>query len=229
MRLVGILGGTSWPSTVLPYRLLNEEVQRRLGGHHSARIALYSIDYHAIKSRYNDVWDEIPQLLKAEVERLLTFRPDCIMIANNTLHRAFDMIRSEINLDVPVFHAIELVRDHVLAQGFDQVLMLGTKFTMEDGFFAAPLTDRGVRVEIPGAAEREQVQAIQSRLATGEMDGRFAEFFRTLLAAHQANGCKAVITACTELPLVIDQSLTGMAVIDPLVLQTRACADFALG
>lgn len=83
MRLIGVLGGTSWPSTISPYRLINEEVQRRRGTSHSARIVLYSIDYHEIRTRYSGDWSEIPALLLQETRTLLSFRPDCWMIANN--------------------------------------------------------------------------------------------------------------------------------------------------
>ena len=228
MKLIGVLGGTSWPSTMLPYRLLNEDVQARLGGHHSARVLLYSIDYDAIKSRYAGGWEEIPALLKREIETLLSFQPDCWMLANNTLHKAYDRIAPELDPSTPFFHAVRLVRDHLLERGIGRVLLLGTKFTMEDGFYAVPLEAVGIRVDVPDAIQREQVQAIQSRLARGEMDLSFAPAFAELRAGHAAAGCEAVVTACTELPLVITQELTDMAVIDPLVLQCRACVDFAL-
>lgn len=228
MKLIGVLGGTSWPSTVLPYRLLNEDVQQRLGGHHSARIALYSIDYHDIKSRYGEGWVEIPSLLRKEAETLLSFRPDCWMIANNTLHHAYDQIADTLPRDVPFFHAVHLVRDHLVARGLRRVLLLGTLFTMESGFYAAPLEAAGLQVSIPTKEDRDMVQAIQSCLAKGEIDDSFARSFRALLARHEATGCEAVVTACTELPLVINQSLTSMAVVDPLVLQCKACVDFAI-
>lgn len=228
MKLIGVLGGTSWPSTGLPYRLLNMDVQQRLGGHHSARIALYSIDYHDIKSRYGEGWAEIPALLRREAEILLSFRPECWMIANNTLHHAYDQIADTLPSTIPFFHAVHLVRDHLVARGLRRVLLLGTLFTMENGFYAAPLEAAGIQVDIPTKEDRQRVQAIQSRLAKGEMDESFASTFRALLARHEAAGCEAVVTACTELPLVINQSLTSMAVIDPLVLQCRACVDFAL-
>lgn len=228
MKLIGVLGGTSWPSTMLPYRLLNEAVQQRLAGHHSARIVLYSIDYHDIKSRYGEGWDEIPDLLRQEILALLSFRPDCWMIANNTLHKAYDQIVPTLGSNTPFFHAVHLVRDALLARGLHRVLLLGTKFTMEDGFYAAPLEAAGIRVDIPSPDDREMVQAIQSRLAKGETDENFALLFKALLARHAASGCEAVVTACTELPLVINQSLTSMAVVDPLVLQCKACVDFTL-
>lgn len=226
-RLIGVLGGTSWPSTMLPYQMLNEDVQRRLGGHHSARILLYSLNYHAIKSRYWDRWDEIPPLLKAEIETLLSWQPDCWMLANNTLHKAYDAIAHEI-ADVPFFHGVHLTRDHLVERGIGTALLLGTRFTMEDGFFAAPLEAAGVRIIVPDEGERAEVQAMQSRLSKGENDPVFREAFRRLLARYEKAGCEAVITACTELPLAIDGRSTPMEVVDPLVLQCRACVDFAL-
>jgi aspartate racemase len=136
MRLIGVLGGTSWPSTILPYRLLNQEVHRRLGGNHSARIALYSIDYHEIRSGYSGDWGKVPDLLLGEIKTLLSFKPDCWMIANNTLHKVYGQIRHELPADPPMFHAVELVRDDLLARGARKVLLLGTRFTMEDDYYA---------------------------------------------------------------------------------------------
>lgn len=228
MRLIGILGGTSWPSTVLPYRLLNEEANRRLGGFHSARILLYSIDYHAIKSLYGPRFAEVAPLLKTEVEALLSRRPDCWMIANNTLHKAYDQIAGDIGSTIPFFHAVHLTRGHLVARGFRRVLLTGTRFTMEDGFFAAGLSAAGIDVVIPGPDDRARIQAIQSRLAAGESDPAFAPVFAEILARAAAEGCEAVVTACTELPLVVHAGLTTLAVVDPLRLQCAAALDFAL-
>lgn len=228
MRLIGVLGGMSWPSTVLPYRLLNAEVQRRLGGHHSARIALYSIDYHAIRSCYTRDWTMIPGLLRAEIDTLLRFGPDCWMIANNTLHKIYDGIAGDLPEAPPMMHAVHLVRDHLLAAGIARVLLLGTRFTMEDGYFADPLRAAGIEVTVPGEADRARIGDIQMVLAEGEVRPEFAGYFAGVIARHAAAGCGAVITGCTELPLAITQALSPIPVVDPLVLQTRACVDFAL-
>lgn len=227
-KLVGILGGTSWPSTMLPYRKLNSHVQERLGGHHSARILLYSSDFHAIKSLYHGGWDSIPSLLQEEIQTLLAWQPDCWMLANNTLRKAYDEIAHELPSKIPFFHAVTLVCQYLVDAQVSRVRLLGTKFTMEDGFFAAPLQAAGIRVDLPDAANREKIQKIQCRLARGETEESFAAYFRALLENHRRLGCEVVVTACTELPLVIDQSLTKMRVLDPLDLQVKACAEFAL-
>jgi aspartate racemase len=228
VKLVGVLGGTSWPSTILAYRKLNELISSELGGHHSARILLYSIDYHSIKSRYGQAWNEVPALLKTEIARLLAMRPDCWMIANNALHKAFDEIANQVREPVPFFHAVELVREHLIQHNISRAVLLGTRFTMEDGFFAAPLIEAGVTIEVPDARDRERIQEIQTRLASGELSPEFRTYFRSLLARYEGLGFEAVITACTELPLTVDQQLTSMRVIDPLDLQVRACVRFAL-
>ena len=228
MRLIGILGGTSWPSTILPYRMLNEKVQRRLGPQHSARIALYSIDYAPIRRHYSGDWSQIAPLLLAEIRTLLSFKPDCWMIANNTLHHIHSEIADQLPADPPMFHAIRLVRDHLAGCGYRKVLLLGTRFTMEHGYYADPIRAAGIEVVVPDEADRAKVGAIQSRLADGEMDPAYAEYFADLVARHAAAGCEALIAGCTELPLVITQDLSPIPVVDPLRLQCNACLDFAL-
>lgn len=228
MKLIGILGGMSWPSTVAPYRLINSEVERRCGPYHSARIALYSIDYHAIRSAYSGDWAVIPDLLRGEIATLLAFRPDCWMIANCTLHSVYDRMAPALLPGPPLFHAITLVRDELLARQIGKVLLLGTRFTMEDGYFAGPLRAAGVEVAIPGEDDRAIIGAIQSQLADGIVRSEFAPYFAALIADQAARGCEAVVLGCSELPLVITEDLAPLPLVDPLALQARACVDFAL-
>jgi aspartate racemase len=228
MKLIGVLGGTSWSSTILPYRLLNLEVERRRGGYHSARIVLYSIDYHPIRSAYAADWGEIPALLRAEIETLLHFAPDCWMIANNTLHKIYDEIAQQIGDERPMFHAIRLVRAALLSHGVKHALLLGTRFTMEDGYYADPLRSAGISVSVPEKAERERIGAIQTELANGVIKPEFASYFEQIISHHAARGCEAVILGCTEFPLVITDDRSTLPIFDPLVLQCRACVDFAL-
>ena len=229
MKLIGVLGGTSWPSTILPYRLLNEEVERRRGPFHSARIALYSIDYHDIRSAYAQDWSVIPSMLRREIETLMSFGPDCWMIANNTLHKIYDTLAPDLAPGPPLFHAIRLVRDELVGRGFDRALLLGTRFTMEDGYYADPLRAAGIDVMIPDESDRARIGLIQTRLANGEAGPGFASYFENLIAEQAMRGCKAVILGCTELPLAITQEGSALPLVDPLILQCRACVDYALG
>lgn len=228
MRLIGVLGGTSWPSTILPYQILNREVAGRCGSTHSARIALYSIDYHAIRSCYTGNHDAIPALLLTEIDQLLSFQPDCWMIANNTLHKYLEAIASRLPPAPPLFHAVHLVRDHLVARGRPRTLLLGTRFTMEDGYYSDPLAAANIDVVIPAEADRARIDEIQMELAAGRNNPTFAAWFGDLLARHARQGCGAVVLGCTELPLAITEAPPGMELVDPLVLQCRACVDFAL-
>jgi aspartate racemase len=133
MRSIGLLGGTSWPSTIAYYRLLNGMIQQRLGGFHSAELILLSLDFHDIKSRFHHAWAEIPGLLLIQLERLFRLGPDCMLICNNTLHKALDLLGEATRPPVRIFHLIELTAAHAFERGLRRALLLGTRFTMEDG------------------------------------------------------------------------------------------------
>lgn len=227
MKTIGLLGGMSWPSTIEYYKILNELVHERLGQHHSARILLKSIDYNEIKSHYHHGWDEIPEILQKEIVDFLACMPDCLILCNNTLHKAYDIIERELSLPIPFFHVIELTRRHALERKYDNILLLGTQFTMEDGFFARKLEEKGLIVHIPILEERRQIQHIQSQLSKGILLPEFEAYFTTLLQRY----CHldAIILACTELPLAINREVCPIPIIDPIHLQCQAAVDYALG
>ena len=230
MKTIGLLGGTSWPSTIEYYRILNELAQARLGGYHSASLLLRSIDYHAIKSRYHAGWDEIPTLLRAEIEsftRLAPAGPECLVICNNTLHKAYDSFAAELELGMPVFHVVAATGAHARARGWRRVLLLGTQFTMEDGFYQRGLESFGLRVSTPVAADRAAIQTVQSQLARGVMQPEFRAFFSALVARY--TDVDAAILACTELPLAMAQADHALPLINPTELQCRAAFEYAVG
>lgn len=220
MKRIGILGGTAYPSTALYYTILNQMANEKWGGYHSCPIILYSIDYHHIKSRYADRWDEIPNLLKDEVENLLMLQPDCYLIANNTLHKAYDEIKHELLTNIPISHSIELTKQHILKQGMQRVLLLGTPFTMGDDYFKAPLQQSNIDVVIPNAEEINQIGHYQSILAKGEVSEDMLTFF-TALVNHYSD-VDGIILGCTELPLVFNKLQIDCPIIDTMVLQ---CID----
>ncbi len=224
MKVIGLLGGTSWPSTIEYYKILNKMVQARLGGFHSANLLLRSIDYHEIKSRYHDGWDEIPFLLKTALEDLDSCTPDCIIICNNTLHKAYDLIAPSLNLQALVIHIVETVGRAAFSNGFKKLLLLGTKFTMEDGFYAKRLKEFGCDVIVPTLNERKQIQKIQSQLASGCMEKSYRDYFRNLLSNY--TDVDAVILGCTELPLAIESTDSNKPLLNPIKLQCVEALDF---
>ena len=228
MKLIGLLGGTSWPSTIDYYRILNELSQQKLGGFHSANLLLRSIDYHDIKSRYHDRWAEIPALLEREIKAFVALGPDCLVICNNTLHKAFDVIAAGMALSIPVFHIVETTGRAARSMKLRRLLLLGTKFTMEDGFYRRGLEQFDLQVETPVEPDRDRIQRIQSQLASGIMK---AEFRRTLIRIIEKHAglVDAVVLACTELPLAIRQGDCSIPVLNPTEQQCRAAFAFATG
>ncbi len=226
MRRIALLGGMSWPSTIEYYRLFNEMIAERLGGHHSADLILRSIDYHPLKSRYHHGWDVIPSLLECEMRFTLSLPCDGLILCCNTLHKAFDLIRDSLAMTVPFFHAVELTASHARERGMKHLLLLGTRFTMEDGFFEAGLRREGLEVSVPDAKEREEIQAIQSRLAAGEHRPEFAEYFARLLGRYAH--VDAAILGCSELPLAITPQISSVPLLDPTRLQVSAAVNYAL-
>lgn len=222
MKTIGLLGGTSWPSTPLYYSYLNEKISAALGGHHSARIILYSVDYHPIKSLYPDGWDDIPALLGQELKTLDEMGPDLILICNNTLHKGYDILveGQEIALEGQVVHIVVESAKAALDAGAKKVLLLGTKFTMEDGFFEDRLKFFGLEVETPNEADRHEVQEMQTAISAGKMKDSFRDRFSKMLKRYAHNN--AVILGCTELPLAIDERVTGMRIINPIHAQCDA-------
>jgi aspartate racemase len=227
MKMIGLLGGTSWPSTIEYYRILNQLAQEELGGFHSANLLLRSIDYHDIKSHYHDGWDRIPLLLKKEIEAVIALAPDCLLICNNTLHKAFDQIEADLRLSIPVFHIVDAIGRFAQAQNLKHLLLLGTKFTMEDGFYQKRLEERfNLIVETPSLQERIAIQTIQAQLSRGILKQEFRPYFVNLIRKHSA--VDAIVLACTELPLAIHQNNVDVTVLNPTEYQCREAFKFAI-
>lgn len=226
MKLVGLLGGTSWPSTLMYYELLNKGVQRRYGQFHSARILLYSIDYHPIKILYANGWKKIPALLQEEIRLLAEKKPDCIILCNNTLHKAFDIIRDDLPYSMPFFHAGHLAAEKAVERGDKTVLLLGTQFTMEDGFFARYFEAKSIQVVIPNSRDRAAIQEMQSHIALNTASSDYYGIFASILESYK--DVDSVVLACTELPLFINEGNSPKPIINPMECQCDAALNFIL-
>lgn len=219
MKTIGLLGGTSWTSTILYYNYLNQEISKKLGGHHSARIILYSIDYHDIKSLYEKPhsWDKISQLLQKELTHLSDMKPDCILVCNNTLHKALPTL----NTDVPIVSIVDSTGAYLAAEKLKKVLFVGTKFTMEDGFYSKRLEENfSLNVSIPNVDDRVAIQKIQSRVSKGDYSSEDTTRFMAILNRYKEYD--AIVLACTELPLVVDENLTQIRLINTINIQCEA-------
>jgi aspartate racemase len=227
MKTIGLLGGTSWPSTIAYYRILNELAHERLGGFHSASLLLRSVDYHEIRSRYDARWPEVPALLERELRALAALGPQCVILCNNTLHKAYDEIAPRLALAIPFFHAVEVTARAARERGFARLLLLGTRFTMEDGFYHRGLERFGLAVDTPPADERAQIQRIQAELARGVVTDEHRRSLAAIVARH-AGAVDAAVLGCTELPLALRPGEGPVPLLDPTELQCRAAIGFAL-
>lgn len=225
MKTIGLLGGTGWSSTIDYYRILNELVGERLGGYHSAKILLKSVDYHEIMSNYGKDHDKVAAVLKRELLGLIALKPDCLIVCCSSLHKYYNLIKADLYTDIPVFHALELVADEALNKNYKKLLLLATKFTMEDGFFQDALVARGLDVVIPNLEERNQMKCIHEELMKNVVTQASRDCFSNLIARYKE--CDTVILGCTEYPLVVNQESSVLPILDPVFLQARAAVDFA--
>lgn len=178
MKTIGLLGGTAWPSTIDYYRYLNQLAQREFGTAHSARLLLKSIDYAPIKHCYGRDWAEARHRFEPELDELFRMAPGCVVVCCNTLHQAVDERADRWPSDIPIIHIVDETARVAIKHGYRRILLLGTRFTMENGYYASRLEDNGLEVCPPAAADRARIQAIQSAIAAGKSDKDTDAYFK---------------------------------------------------
>lgn len=226
MKTIGLLGGASWVSTVEYYRHINRKVNERLGKNHSAKIILSSIDYEEIKQYNYQNWQKIGDILMDEILRLDACGVDCILICNNTLHKAFDDIKHHLYTETPIFHIVDCAGEYVATKKIKNILLLGTKFTMEDGFYQKRLANYGLHITTPSETERTEIQRIiQEELSKEIFNEKSKKWLQKMISQY---ACDGVIVACTELPLLIKQEDFQVPILNTLELHCEKAVNFAL-
>lgn len=229
MKTLGLLGGMSWESTVPYYQLVNRRVAERLGGLHSARLLLYSLDFHDIEQvQHSNRWDDATALLLDGAQRLVRGGAELLVLCTNTMHLAAPAL--EEGLDIPLVHIVEPTAAAIRAAGIDRVALLGTRFTMEQDFYRGRLETRhGLQVMVPDAAGRALVhRIIYEELCLGRVLPRSREQVRALVASLVAGGADGVILGCTELGLLLGPEDASVPLFDTAALHALAAADQAL-
>jgi len=229
MKTIGLLGGMSWESTLSYYRLINEEVKARLGGLHSARICLYSVDFDPLeKLQQADDWEGIERLLTAAARKVEAGGADFLLICTNTMHRVAPQL--ERHLAIPLLHIADAAAERLGADGIRRVGLLGTRFTMEQDFYRGRLADRhGLEVLVPEAAERETVhRIIYGELCLGKISADSRRLYLEIIAGLAARGAEAVILGCTEIALLVRQEHTPVPLYDTTAIHARRAVDRAL-
>lgn len=229
MKTIGLIGGMSWESTLLYYQTINREVSRRLGGLHSAKVLMHSLDFEeVVKGQKAGDWAGLTRLLGAAAQGLSRAGADVLLICTNTMHKiAEDVVGEGMP---PLLHIADVTGHAIRAQGLRRVALLGTRYTMEQTFYRDRLALMGIECIVPPQAHRDEVhRIIFEELCLGHFHDRSRQALQDIVAQASTAGAEGVILGCTELPLILGAGDVGLPLFDTTTLHARAAADFALG
>lgn len=228
MKRIGLLGGMSWESTAVYYRLCNELVAERLGGLHSADLVMRSVDFHEIEAmQSSDAWGEAALRLADDAIVLERAGAELLVLCTNTMHKVAGGIQQDIS--IPLVHIADATADVVLAAGLRCVGLLATAYTMEQGFYVGRLEEHGLEVIVPEAADREIVhRVIYDELCLGVVRDESRADYRRVMAALAQRGAEAILFGCTEIDLLVDQSDSPVPVFDTTRIHAEKAVDLAL-
>ena len=229
MKCIGLLGGMSWESTVSYYQALNRGVRAQLGGLHSARVLLSSVDFADIERlQHAGDWPATARLLAVEARKLQDGGADFLLIGTNTMHKVAPEIEAAI--DIPLLHIADATAAKLRADGITRVGLLGTRFTMEQDFYKGRLQDRfGLAVLVPDEAGRERVhRIIYDELCLGEIRESSRAEYLAIIEALAAAGAEAVILGCTEIALLVGDARAAVPLYDTTAIHAEAAITMAL-
>jgi aspartate racemase len=229
MKTMGLLGGMSWESTAHYYRLVNETVRERLGGLHSAKVVLYSVDFEEVEGlqRQGD-WETAGRLLAAAARALEAAGADFIVLCTNTMHLVAPAMEGAVR--IPLLHIADATGEAIRAAGHASVGLLGTAFTMEQPFYKDRLRERhGLRVLVPDAGDRDRVhRVIYDELCLGKIVPESREGYREVMERLVKEGAEAIILGCTEISLLVSAQDATVPLFDTTAIHARSAAEYAL-
>lgn len=228
MKTIGIIGGMSWESTVTYYELINKEVIRHLGGLHSAKIIMYSVDFAELEENMkNGYWQGNAVILADAAVRLERAGADFIVIATNTMHKLVPDIEKEIS--VPILHIADATADAIKRDGIKKVGLLGTRFTMTQDFIKDKLVDAGLEVVLPESKDMEFVNdVIFNELCLGKVLDSSRDEYKRIIEDMKEKGAEGVILGCTEIGMLIKDEDSAFPTYDTTIIHATAAADMAL-
>ena len=228
MRTIGLLGGMSWESSALYYRRANELVRDRLGGLHSARCVLYSVDFAGIAAMQRaGSWDDAAAELATAAKSLEVAGADFVLLCTNTMHKVADQVQA--SLTVPLIHLADTTADAVVAVGITRVGLLGTGFTMEQHYYRDRLATHGLDVIVPGPEDRATVhRVIYDELCLGIVRDDSRAAYRAVIQRLVDEGCEGIILGCTEIELLVTSEDSRVPVFPTTELHVAAAVDLAL-
>lgn len=230
MKTIGLIGGMSWESTVLYYQTINRVVRERIGGLHSAKILLYSVDFHDVERlQHAGRWEEAGAFLSNAAQTLESANAEFLVLCTNTMHRVAPQI--EASVSIPFLHIADATAESISSSGLTRVGLLGTRFTMEQDFHRGRLEERhGLKVVVPSEHDRESVhRIIYEELCRGRILETSRSEIRRIILDLVASGCEGVVLGCTEVGLLLQPSDAPLPLFDTAEIHAKKAALYALG
>jgi aspartate racemase len=229
MKTIGLLGGMSWESTVGYYREINEGVKKALGGLHSAKIAMYSVDFEPIeKLQHEGDWEATATILAEAAQNIQSAGADFLLICTNTMHKVAPQI--EKSIEIPLLHIADATAQALVQEGIKTVGLLGTAFTMEQDFYKGRLSEKyGLNVQIPDEEDRKFVhETIYRELCLGEIRENARTEFLRIIDALANQGAEGVILGCTEIGMLVNQRDTNVRLFDTTAIHAAKAVEYAI-
>jgi aspartate racemase len=229
MKTIGMIGGMSWESSIEYYRIVNETVKEKLGGLHSAKSVMVSVDFAEIEAlQHAGKWDEATQAMIAAAQHVEAGGADFVVICTNTMHKMADDVEAAI--DIPLLHIADATADEIKKRGLQAVGLLGTKFTMEEDFYRGRVVEvHGLEVLIPGTDDREIVhRVIYDELVLGEIKSESRNQYRRIIEKLIAAGAQGIILGCTEIGLLVKEEDSSVPLFDTTYIHAVSAVEYAL-
>jgi aspartate racemase len=229
LKTIGLIGGMSWESTVPYYRVVNETVKEHLGGLHSAKVVLVSVDFHEVERlQHAGDWDAAGVMMADAARSLQAAGADVVVLCTNTMHKVAPAIEGAVR--IPLFHIADPTAEEIKRAGHTKIGLLGTRFTMEQAFYKDRLRERhGLDVLVPDAADRDIVhRIIYEELCLGSVVDASRDEYRRIIAGLVAQGAQAVILGCTEISLLVAHHDAAVPLFDTTAIHARKAAEWAL-
>ena len=228
MKTIGLLGGMSWESTIPYYQIINEEVRNKLGGLHSAKIILYSVEFDEIEQcQSSGDWEKSGDILGRAAQGLEAAGADFLLICTNTMHKVAPQIASAVH--IPIVHIADATADELKKDSICRVGLLGTKYTMTQDFYKRVLIDRGIDVVIPDESDIDVINnIIFHELCMGEVKDKSRQEFQRIIDGLKEKGAEGIILGCTEIGLLIHQADSSLLVFDTTAIHAKRAAEMAL-
>ena len=230
LKIIGLIGGMSWESTVPYYSQINQTVKQRLGGLHSARVVLYSVDFHDVEQlQHAGDWPAAGAIVAEAGRALQAAGADFLVLCTNTMHKVASSIEAAVT--IPLLHIADPTAAEIKRAGHSTVGLIGTRFTMEQAFYRDRLIERhGLKVVVPGPQDRETIhRIIYEELCLGVVKDESRSAYRRVMAGLAAQGAQAIILGCTEISLLVSQQDAEVPLFDTTAIHARTAAEEALG